>query len=82
MRALDRLAGSRHAVRGATSAAGLLLICCVLAPLLIGVAGALAIGIEVAAIASTATAVALVVHRRRVCGGDSDPSYELENKGG
>jgi membrane protein implicated in regulation of membrane protease activity len=75
---LDRLAKSRRTVVAAVGTAGFLVVCCVVAPLALGVAGLLAFGIETAAITASATAVLLVIHHRRSCG---DEPSRTDNPG-
>lgn len=65
MQAVDRPEGSRRATLTATAGALLLLVCCVLLPLVTGVAGLLAFGMEVATVIAVVTAAVLVVRHLR-----------------
>lgn len=67
MTSFDRVARSRRRLRGSVATALLFLICCALAPAVIGVAGALAVSLEFATIAASAIAVALYLRHRRLC---------------
>jgi len=65
MSALKRLRGWRDSTKGAVGAAVLLVVCCALAPVAIGVAGFLAVGMEAATLAVVAVAVVAVLGERR-----------------
>lgn len=67
MGGLDRAAASKRSVVGAVGTAAVLVACCLLAPLALGIAGAMAIGLEVATIAAVVLAVVLVARHRRSC---------------
>lgn len=56
---------SARSTRGAIGAAALLLVCCVLVPLAVGVAGFLAVGLELATVGAVAVAIVVVVLERR-----------------
>jgi hypothetical protein len=75
-------ASSRRAVRGAVGAAVALFVCCLLAPLLIGLAGLMAIGLEVATILAVIAAVVLTRRHRRTCGATAPPGAAGRPQGG
>ena len=74
MAAIGQMRTWRPTTRKKVGAAALLVACCAIAPLAIGIAGFLAVGLEAATLAAVAIAVVAVLRERRRagCAGGSD----------